>query len=131
MLITIAAKWIVVLFGVYIVFCGVIMLVKPAKARELLRKAGSTNLINNGEITFRMILSLGLILAAELSRFPNIFSVTGWFMLFSSFILYLIPRKLHQSFSLKFAEFLTPNRFRILSPITFLLGSFILYGILK
>ena len=49
------AKWTVIIFGIFFICVGTIMLFKPQKAREILRKAGSTNFINYAEITLRMI----------------------------------------------------------------------------
>ena len=47
----IIAKLIVLLFGVFIILVGLLMLFNPKKARQILRKAGSTPLINYTEIT--------------------------------------------------------------------------------
>lgn len=38
------SKWMVVLFGVFFIFVGTLMLLRPIKARQILQKAGSTNL---------------------------------------------------------------------------------------
>ena len=56
------AKWTLILFGVFFIFVGGLMLFKPKVARATLRKAGSTNLINYGEITIRMIPATALII---------------------------------------------------------------------
>jgi len=60
------AKWVVVLFGIFIIFVGFMMLFKPNKARTTLRKAGSTNFINYVEITIRIIPAIAMILYAHL-----------------------------------------------------------------
>lgn len=86
-------KYIVVIFGLFFFCIGLLMLVRPKIAREILRKAGSTNLINYGEITFRMIPAVGLILSADDSKFPQVFKLLGWFMLVTSFVLYFVPKK--------------------------------------
>lgn len=120
-------KWIVILFGIFfMVACG-IMLIKPNVAREILRKAGSTNLINYGEITIRMIPAIGLILSADYSKFPLMFKVSGWFMIATSLILYFVPKSLHHAFSNKCADFLTPKHFQLISPLSFLIGMLIIY----
>ncbi|MFD2517605.1 hypothetical protein [Salinimicrobium flavum] len=77
---TIIAKYIVILFGIFLIGAGILMLFNPAKAREFLRKAGSTNFINYAEITIRMIPAAGLVIYAEFSKYPEIFRVLGWFM---------------------------------------------------
>ncbi|MCL6258323.1 hypothetical protein M3O96_04445 [Aquiflexum sp. TKW24L] len=123
------AKWTVVLFGFFFIATGFLMLFAPRKAREILRKAGSTNLINYTEITGRMIPAIGLIVYADYSRFPEVFSVVGWFMLGTSIVLYFVPRRLHHNYSLKSAEILKPIYFQIISPFAMLIGIAIFYAV--
>lgn len=103
------------------------MLFAPKKARQILRKAGSTNFINYAEITIRMIPATGLILYADFSKFPEIFKVFGWFMLATSFILYFVPRQIHHNFSMKCADIIKPLYFQLISPFAFLFGFTIIY----
>jgi uncharacterized membrane protein YfcA len=110
---TIIAKYIVILFGVFLIGVGLLMLLKPEKAREYLKKAGSTNLINYSEITIRMIPAAGLILYSEFSKFPEVFKYFGWFMIGTSIILYLVPRRLHHRYSLLCADILKPQLIRV------------------
>ncbi len=85
------AKWTIILFGIFFIYVGFLMLIRPDRARETLRKAGSTNFINYAEITIRIIPALGLILSANNSKFPEIFKIFGWFMLCTSLVLYFVP----------------------------------------
>jgi hypothetical protein len=48
------AKWTFILFGMFIIYTGFLMLFAPEKARAILRKAASTNFINYTEITIRI-----------------------------------------------------------------------------
>ena len=57
-------NWIVIFFGAFIIFIGFVMLFRPTKAREILRKAGSTNFINYAEITIRLIPAIALVIFA-------------------------------------------------------------------
>lgn len=124
------AKWIVILFGIFIIFVGFMMLFKPNKARTTLRKAGSTNFINYAEITIRIIPAVALILYANLAKFPEAFKVFGWIMLITSLVLYMVPRKLHHQFSMKSADILKPIYFQLISPFAFLIGGLIIYNTL-
>jgi hypothetical protein len=110
------AKLIVVLFGAFIIVAGFIMLVKPLLARDILKKAASTNLINYTEITLRIIPAIGLIVYAEYSKFSEFIQILGWFMLVTSLILYLVPRRIHHAYSLKCAAILKPIYFQLISP---------------
>lgn len=121
------AKWIVILFGVFFISAGFLMLFAPEKARQFLRKAGSTNFINYAELTIRMIPGLGLILYSDFSKFPEAFKICGWFIIASSLILCLIPRQLHHNYSLKCATILKPMYFQLISPFSMLIGIVIIY----
>jgi hypothetical protein len=115
------AIYIVIFFGLFLVSVGLLMLLRPAKARVYLRKAGSTNLINYAEITIRMIPAAALILCAELSKFPEMFKLLGWFMIVTSLILYFVPRRWHHQYALWCADVLKPNYIRWLSPFSIFL----------
>jgi len=124
------SKYIVILFGVFLFGVGLLMLFKPTKAREYLRKAGSTNLINHAEITIRMIPAAGLILYAEYSKSPQIYRYLGWFMILTSFVLYFVPRRLHHRYAQHCADILTPKLIRVISPFSMLFGSGVIYSAL-
>ena len=121
------AKWTTITFGIFFIVVSIVMLFAPAKARQVLRKAGSTNFINYAEITIRMIPAAGLILYSDFSKFPEIFKIVGWFMLVTSFVLYFVPRQMHHNFSLKCADVLKPLYFQLISPFAFLIGAAIIY----
>ena len=106
------------------------MLFNPKRANNILRKAGSTNLINYAEITIRLIPAIGLILSADNSKYPEVFKIFGWFMLVTSLVLYFVPRQLHHNFSLKAAEILRPFYFQLISPFTILIGILLIYSII-
>lgn len=125
----IIAKWTVIVFGIFIICSGLTMLFAPEKARQILRKAGSTNFINYAEITIRMIPATGLILASEFSKFPLFFKLLGWFMLVTSLVLYFVPRRFHHNYSLKSAEILKPFYFQMISPLAFLFGAILIYAV--
>jgi uncharacterized membrane protein YfcA len=124
------AKWTVMLFGLFFICIGFLMLIKPEKARKVLRKAGSTNFINYAEITIRIIPAVGLILSADHSKYPEVFKIFGWFMLCTSLVLYFVPRQIHHNFSLNAADFLKPFYFQLISPFAFLIGILLIYCVI-
>lgn len=121
------SKCLILTFGAFVFFSGTIMLFKPNLAREILKKFGSTNLINYGEITMRMIVGIALIYYSEFSKFPSILNISGWFMSVTALILYFVPRNLHHAFSVKCAEIIKPIYFQIIAPFAFILGYSIIY----
>ena len=114
----------------FFIIVGFAMLFFPNKANQILRKAGSTNLINYGEITIRMIPAASLILYSDFTKCPEIFKIFGWIMLITSFILFFIPKELHHRFSLKSADILKPLYFQLISPVSISIGVFFIYCVL-
>jgi uncharacterized protein YjeT (DUF2065 family) len=123
------SKYILLLFGLFFIMVGLLMFFAPKKARAILRKAGSTNFINYSEITLRLIPAIALIIYAASSKFPLYFKIFGWFMLFTSFVLYFVPRKSHHWFSNKCADLLKPFYFQLIAPISILIGCLIIYSL--
>lgn len=123
------AKSLVIVFGIFLICSGLIMLFAPEKARRILRKAGSTNFINYAEITIRLIPAAGLILASDYSKYPAFFKILGWFMLITSLVLYFVPRRIHHGYSLKCAEIIKPLYFQMISPFSFLFGAALIYAV--
>ena len=123
------AKWTIIIFGLYFISVGLLMLINPQKANDILRKAGSTNFINYMEISIRIIPAVGLILSADNSKFPDIFKIFGWFMLLTSVVLYFVPRQLHHNFSVKAADIIKPFYFQLISPFAFVIGALLIYSV--
>lgn len=126
----IAAKYIVILFGLFIIAIGFLMLFHPEKARAMLRSAGSTNFINYAEITIRMIPASALIIYADFSKYPEAFKLLGWFMIATSLVLYLVPRQLHHQYSLYAAKLLKNKYVRLIAPLSLLFGSAIIFSVI-
>ncbi len=122
------SKWILILFGIFLIGVAFLMLLYPTKARATIGKAGSTPFINYMEITLRMVPATALVLYADFSNYPILFLVLGWFMLATSLVLYFVPRRLHHQYALKCAALLNPTVIRFISPLSLLFGLFIIYG---
>ncbi len=124
------AKFVIISFGVYFIAAGLLMAFRPQKVRSILRKAGSTAFINNAELSIRTIPGIAFLVYAENSQFPFVFQLVGWFILISSLVLMLIPRRLHHQFSTSSAAILKPLYFQMISPFSFLIGGLIIYTVL-
>ncbi|CAM4295600.1 hypothetical protein [Gillisia limnaea] len=123
------AKFVIISFGIFFIAAGLIMAFRPQIARSMLRKAGSTTFINYAELSIRMIPGIAFIVYAETSKFPLTFQLVGWFILISSILLMIIPRRLHHQFSLGAAEILKPIYFQLISPLSILIGVLIIYTV--
>lgn len=123
------AKFTIIAFGIFLIVAGFMMLFAPEKARQALRKAGSTNFINYAEITIRMIPAIALILVSDFSRYPVFFKFLGWFMLLTSLVLYFVPRRIHHGYSLHWAEKIKPLYFQFIAPFAWLFGAALIYSV--
>lgn len=123
------AKWTIIAFGMFFICVGGVMLIKPKMAREILRKAGSTNFINYAEITIRLIPAIALVLYSDYSKYPEFFKIFGWIMIITSFVLYFVPRQLHHNFSNKAADILKPLYFQLISPFSIIIGLIIINSV--
>lgn len=122
------SKWIIILFGVFLIGVRFLMLFDPKRARSTLQKAGSTNLINYGEITIRLIPAIAMIIFSDWAKYPMPFKVFGWIMAITSLVLYFVPKEWHQAYSLRSAEILKPMYFQLISPLSMLLGLAVIYN---
>ena len=129
-MIDIFAKWTVIAFGIFIILVGFLMLFRPKKVIQILRKMASTNLINYTEITLRLIPASAMIIYADFATYPNIFRFYGWIMLITTLVLFFIPRTIHHNFSLKIADNFKPFYFQLISPFSFLIGTFLIYAVI-
>jgi uncharacterized membrane protein YfcA len=123
------AKWLVVLFGWFLITVGFVMLLNPKKAKSILRKAGSNNFINYAEITIRIIPAAALVVYADFSKYPEVFKLLGWFMIITSLVLYFVPRKLHHKYAVYWDDRLKPMYMRLTAPFSFLFGAFLIYSV--
>ncbi len=120
------AKLIVILFGVFLIAAGILMFFNPKKARAILRLAASNNWINYGEISIRMIPAAALVIVAEESTASLLFQVLGYFMILTSLVLFLIPRRWHFNYAQKCAEQLKPIYYRWISPFSIFFGTYLI-----
>lgn len=116
------------LFGIFLMYVGFLMFVKPYKVRELIGKAGSTHKINFLELIPRLIIGISLIIVE--TKFELIYNYSGFFLVFSAIIIMLLPLKMHNGFSKKAADFLKPIYLKFIAPISVFIGILVIYGII-
>lgn len=126
-----AAQCLVVAFGLWLIVVSGLMLTKPKTALRLLSKAASTNLINYGEITLRLIAGVALIISAASSKAPGILHVAGIFIAGSSLVLYFVPRTWHAKYALWWSERLEPQVVRLLTPFSLAVGLWLIYAVVS
>ncbi len=117
-----AAIYITIAFGLWLIAASLLMLLAPRKALLGLSKMGSTNLINYGEITLRFIAGVGLFLSSPASAYPQIFYIAGAFIMFSSGVLYLIPKRWHAAYAVWWSQKIPPLAVRLMAQFSLVVG---------
>jgi hypothetical protein len=67
------AQFTLIIFGIFLIGSGFLMLLKPTVARRMVRKAGSTAIIHYTELSSRMVPAISFILYADYSHYPTSF----------------------------------------------------------
>lgn len=125
------SKVIIICFGLFLIYSGFLMFINPEKARVIIGKAGSTIVINYGELIIRLVLGISFVISAEANAYEKYFTIFGYFLIISAVILMLTPMKTHHKFSTKAAETLKPIYLRICAPFSVSFGILILIAIIK
>jgi len=128
-MITNTAQILIIISGLWLVFVSVLMLVKPHTASCGLRKAASTNFINYSELTLRSIWGIALVVHPTYTMFPDFFNIFGIFVIISSAILFVVPRKWHAKYAVWWADRLSSTHLRIAAPFSFLFGILLIYAV--
>ncbi len=120
------SHFIVILFGIFLIFAGFLMIFNPEKTKEIIAKAGSTYVINYVELGIRLLVGIAFFCIASFSIYTFYFKIIGIFLIVSSLLLMCLPIKLHNKFSRKAAEQLKPLYLKIFGPISILIGILLL-----
>jgi len=123
------ARYGVIAFGLFLILTGVWMLTRPAACRAILAKMGSTPLIHYVEHALRAAVGLAFVGAAEYSRAPDILTYAGWFLVATSILIMLAPRRMHAAYAVWWAERLPLMAYRALSPVSLVGGAALIWSV--
>lgn len=123
------ARYGVIAAGLWLVLVAGWMLFRPAACREILSRMGSTPLIHYGEHAVRALAGLCLIGAAEASNAPLILTVAGGFIVISSIIIALAPRRWHAVYAMWWAERLPLWIYPALAPVSLIGGTALIWSV--
>lgn len=115
-------------FGLFLIWSSYMLFFNPEKVKKIIAMAGSTTFINYFELTIRLIVGIAFIFVS--TKFDQVYSMIGYFLIISALILMIIPKKLHNGFSTKAAEKLKPIYLKIAAPFSLFGGLLLIYGIL-
>lgn len=107
---------------------GTVCAVRPDLALAQLGRMGGSWTIQIGEHALRGAAGAALILRAEHSKAPEIFTVGGWFVVLSSLAILILPRAWHQTYSRYWARKLPSGAVRIMAIPTFAAAGWLAYA---
>lgn len=114
----------------WLVFVAGLAAFRPQLAHQGLLAMGSTPLIHFGEHGLRALAGLTLILVAGHSRFPHTLTWTGLFIVVSSVLIALAPRRWHHAYARQCAKWLPPAVMRVLSPLPLVLAGLLIWAVI-
>ncbi|NJM80582.1 MAG: hypothetical protein HC854_14945 [Flavobacterium sp.] len=118
----VVAKYIVIFFGLALIFFSFLFFFKPQKAKEIIAKAGSTYLINYTELGIRLLIGIAFVISSKLALYVLQFKVVGYFLIVSALVLMCVPIKKHNQFSRNAAIKLKPIYLKICAPFSLAFG---------
>lgn len=123
------ARYGVIAAGLWLILVAGWMVFRPATCREILSKMGSTPLIHYGEHGVRALAGLCLVGAAAASKAPLILTVAGWFIVVSSIVIALAPRRWHAAYAVWWAERLPLWIYPALAPVSLIGGAALIWSV--
>lgn len=123
------ARYGVIAAGLWLVLVAGWMFFRPAACRAILAKMGSTPLIHYGEHAVRALAGLCLVGAAAASNAPLILTVAGSFIVVSSIVIALAPRRWHAAYAIWWAERLPLWIYPALAPVSLIGGAALIWSV--
>ncbi|NHN24204.1 hypothetical protein FIA58_000815 [Flavobacterium jejuense] len=120
------AKYIVIFFGMFLIFSSFLFFFSPFKTKEIIGKAGSTYLINYTELGIRLLIGVAFVVSSGIALYEVPFKIAGYFLIVSALVLMCVPIKKHNAFSKKAADKLKPIYLKCCAPFSLFCGILIL-----
>ncbi len=118
----------VLLFGIFILLAGIIVLAKPDSILSLFRKNSESNGLYDLAVIARLILGITLLIYADQSKYPLALQILGWLSVTAAIILLATGRSRFKKL-ITWALGLAPTFMRITGLFAILLGGFLIYAV--
>lgn len=118
----------VIIAAAWLVFMAGLMWSVPDRCLRWLGLMASTWRINIIELVLRAFAGLALVGRAEMSKAPTAFESSGWFIVVTSILLLLTPRRLHAAYAVWWSGKLPSSFVRLMALPTAIGGALIAYA---
>ena len=119
------SQFIIGLFAIWLGGVAALCLFATKKALEFLAKMGSTPLIHFGEHVLRALVGLAFVGFATQTSYEFMFEAFGWFIVISSLLIMLAPRRWHHRYAQYWAQALQPWMIRAIGTVTIIAAIFL------
>src|SRR4030042_4462806 len=89
--------YIIILFGIFIIFAGTILIVRPDYIMNHFTKYGDSFSLHFFAVLVRVILGVAFVIGAPGSKYPLILQIFGWFSISAALVLSVIGREKFKS----------------------------------
>jgi hypothetical membrane protein len=127
--ITDLSRLIVQLFAVWLIGVAGLCLLRPGLALKALEAMGSTPFIHFGEHALRALVGLALIGVADATTWPQAFFWAGVFIVGSSALIAIAPRRWHHAYAKFWARHLPPWSLQAMAPFTVVAGGALAWAV--
>jgi hypothetical protein len=108
--------------GGWLVAVGVMMALRPEPALRILSLTATSHRVNLSEQIPRLLAGAALVVRADASKLPELFTLAGWFIAGTSVLLMLIPLAWHNGYAVWWARRIPPAAVRLIAPFSILGG---------
>jgi len=95
----IISQIILMIFAAWLLCVAYFALSAPNKAKASMANFGSTPLLHYGEHILRMVVGFAFMGAAEVTHYPRAFNIIGVFLIGSSLLIMILPRRWHHKYA--------------------------------
>jgi hypothetical protein len=123
-----SAALLIVLAGcAWLAFVSLVCLARPQLARQGLASMGSNWRWQLGEHVPRAIVGLAMMLRAPQSKAPEVLEIGGWFLVATSILILLAPKRWHNHYAVWWSERIPLLAFRLLALPTLAMAVLLAY----
>jgi hypothetical protein len=113
--------------GMWLIAVGLLMAARPSQCLHILSLTASSHHVNLTEQGLRMVAGIALAVRAPASKFPELFTIGGWFVIATSLVLMVVPLQWHAGYALWWAKRIPHMAVRLLCPFSITAGLALIY----
>lgn len=125
------AKFGVFVSALWLLLAFAAMVIAPQRCLKFLSKMGSTPAIHFGEHILRGLAGLCLMGVSAHTPYPKAFLIVGGFLLATSILIGLAPRRWHHKYAVYWADRVSPLALRVMSVVPLGVGIYLVYVVMN